>query len=76
MNKTEAKKVIKDAVNEAILYCGSQVSLAEKSNLTQGAIGKYIREEAMPTGVTARRLSEAVDLTIPKERFAPLVFCE
>ena len=74
MDKNEAKEIVKQAVFEAIEYCGTQVSLANKSQLTQGAIGKYIRGEAMPKGESAKQLHLAVDKTIELNRFAPLIF--
>lgn len=74
MNKITAKHIVKTAVIEAIAYCGTQAALADKAEITQGAVGKYIRGDSIPTGVTARKLSKAVDSTIPASRFAPLIF--
>lgn len=74
MEINEAKEIVVMAVKEAVEYCGSQSALAEKAGVSQGAVNKYLRRDCMPTGVTARNLSRAVDNVIPKHRFAPLVF--
>jgi len=76
MNNSKEKEIVKKAVAEAISYCGSQVILAEKAKVTQGAISKYLRGAAMPTGRTARNLSDAVDETVSLGRFAPLIFID
>lgn len=74
MDTKDAKIIVKKSVNDAVAYCGTQVSLAARAKITQGAIGKYIRGETLPTGVTAKKLSKAVDETMPKEKFAPHIF--
>lgn len=74
MSDADFKIIIKEAVKDAVTYCGSQVALADKAGITQGAIGKYLRGDAMPTGVTAKKLSQAVDSTISRDRFAPHIF--
>ena len=74
MNTTNAKSIVKDAVKTAVQYCGTQVALAEKAQITQGAVGKYLRGDALPTGVTAKKLSAAVDYTLDKSCFAPHIF--
>ena len=74
MNNTEAKQIIKKAVAEAIDVVGTQQTLADLSELSQGAISKYYRGEAMPTGPMAKRLENAVKGKIPKWRFAPHVY--
>jgi transcriptional regulator with XRE-family HTH domain len=75
MNTSEAKEVVSQSINKAIAYCGgSQMRLAKKAGLSQGAISKYIRKESLPTGVTARLLAEAVDGTQSPKDFAPHIF--
>lgn len=74
MDITKIKEIVKAAVEEAVVDCGSQVALAEKAGISQGAIGKYLRREALPTGVTANNLSAAVEFRISRERFAPHIF--
>jgi transcriptional regulator with XRE-family HTH domain len=76
MNASSAKKIVSQSVKQAVRYCGTQTALAKKAGITQGAVGKYLREEAMPTGVTAKKLAEAVDYTQQKEHFAPHIFGE
>ena len=66
--------IIKNSVTQAISICGSQVALAKRAGITQGAIGKYIRGEAKPTGVTARKLSLAVCRKLSPADFAPEIF--
>jgi transcriptional regulator with XRE-family HTH domain len=76
MNTSAAKKIVSESVRRAVRYCGTQTALAKKADITQGAVGKYLREEALPTGVTAKKLAEAVDNTQSKEHFAPHIFGE
>jgi transcriptional regulator with XRE-family HTH domain len=76
MNTSNAKEIVSKSVKKAVAYCGTQKALAEKANITQGAIGKYLRKEALPTGVTARNLAKAVDNTQSREEFAPHIFGE
>lgn len=76
MKDKDIKKVIKKAVAEAIKLVGTQKKLADLSNLSQGAIGKYYRGEAKPTGPTAKLLEKAVKGKISKSRFAPHVYDE
>ncbi len=56
------------------MRCGTQEKLAKKAGITQGAIGKYLRGDALPTGVTANKLSFAVDGTQDPASFAPHIF--
>jgi transcriptional regulator with XRE-family HTH domain len=74
MNISKIKKTVKKSVSTAVAYCGSQVELAKRAKVTQGAIGKYLREEALPKGDTAKRLSRAVDGTQKPCDFAPHIF--
>jgi transcriptional regulator with XRE-family HTH domain len=75
MNTVEAKEVVSESVRKAVAYCGgSQMRLAKRAGLSQGAISKYIRKESLPTGVTARLLVEAVDGTLTAKDFAPHIF--
>jgi len=74
MNTSQAKKLVKKSVSKAVASCGSQSALARKAKITQGAIGKYLRGDALPTGVTAKKLSEAVNSEIDPYYFAPLIF--
>jgi transcriptional regulator with XRE-family HTH domain len=76
MNPSIAKKIVSQSVKQAVRYCGTQTALAKKAQITQGAVGKYLREEALPTGVTARKLAEAVDYTQTEGHFAPHIFGE
>lgn len=74
MNTSQVKDIVSKSVNHAIAICGSQVALAKKANITQGAVGKYIRKEALPTGLTAKSLSRAVDGELSPADFAPHIF--
>jgi hypothetical protein len=74
MNTSKAKEIVKISVARAVVLAGSQTKLAEKADLTQGAIGKYLRGEALPTGPTAKRLVAAVDGALNKKDFAPHIF--
>lgn len=58
----------------AIDMCGSQAALAKKTGITQGAVGKYYRGEALPRGETANALSRAVDGKLKPSDFAPHIF--
>jgi len=71
---SDFKKIVKENIQQAITICGSQVALADKAEITQGAIGKYIREECLPTGVTAKKLSKAVSGKLKPKDFAPHIF--
>jgi len=68
------KKIIKKSVEAAIVICGTQAALASKAKITQGAVGKYLRGDAMPAGVTAKNLSKAVGGALPPSKFAPHIF--
>jgi len=72
----ESKELVKQSVLKAIEICGTQDKLAERAGITQGAVGKYIRKEAMPRGETAKRLSKAVNGALSPYHFAPLIFDE
>ena len=74
MNIPESKILVQKTVTEAVNYCGSQVELAKRAGITQGAIGKYLRGDSLPTGVTANKLSSAVDFTISRSNFAAHIF--
>jgi DNA transposition AAA+ family ATPase len=67
------KSIIKNSISKAITTCGSQTKLAVKAGVSQGAIGKYLRGHAMPTGITAKNLSKAVGNQPPSD-FAPHIF--
>ena len=54
---------------KAIQIAGSQEKLAALSGLSQGAISKYKRGAATPTGKSAKKLSKAVGGQIPPEDF-------
>ncbi len=74
MDILEIKEAVKQSVGLAIVFCGTQEKLARKAGITQGAVGKYVRKEALPTGVTAKKLSFAVDGTQSPADFAPHIF--
>lgn len=74
MNTSEIKEIVKKSITTAVGYCGSQVALAKKAEMSQGAIGKYLRGEVLPTGVSAKKLSKAVDGTQKPSDFAPHIF--
>lgn len=74
MNTSKAKEIVSESVKKAVLYCGTQERLAKRAEITQGAVGKYIRKEALPTGVTAKKLAKAVDYTQSESDFAPHIF--
>lgn len=74
MDTEDVKEIVKETVKNAVRYCGSQVEFARRAGISQGAVGKYLRKEALPTGVTAKKLSAAVDGTISKNKFAPHIF--
>jgi len=74
MKTSEFKDVVKKSVAKAVITCGSQSCLAEKAGITQGAISKYIRGDALPTGVTAKNLSLAVGGIQSPSDFAPHIF--
>lgn len=76
MEIDEAKEIVVIAVKEAVKHCGSQAALAEKAGVSQGAVNKYLSRKCIPTGVTAKNLSIAVNGVIPKHRFSPLVFSD
>lgn len=62
------------AIEEAIKACGSQRVLAEKAGVSQAAISKYLRGVMIPTGVTAKKLSEATGGLLKPSDFAPHIF--
>ncbi|MGZ8158375.1 MAG: YdaS family helix-turn-helix protein [Methylobacter sp.] len=68
------KEFVEKSVREAVAICGTQEALASRAGITQGAIGKYLRKEALPTGVTAKKLSVAVNGKLSKSAFAPHIF--
>jgi transcriptional regulator with XRE-family HTH domain len=72
MNIEEARQSVSNNVSKAVDIAGSQVELARKSGITQGAIGKYLRKEAIPRASTARNISKAVDGAIPAHYFSPI----
>jgi transcriptional regulator with XRE-family HTH domain len=74
MNKAQIKDIVKRSVSIAIEQCGTQAALAEKAGITQGAVGKYLRGEAIPRGETANALSEAVGGALEPFDFAPHIF--
>ena len=74
MDTNEFKEIVKKSVSEAVKSCGSQLNLAKKAGLTQGAIGKYVRGETLPTGVSANKLSKAVEGKQQPYDFAPHIF--
>lgn len=74
MNTLHAKEKVKDTVAEAVRLCGTQDALAKKAGITQGAIGKYLRGDALPRGETAKALSKAVNGRLTPKDFAPLIF--
>jgi transcriptional regulator with XRE-family HTH domain len=76
MNTIKSKSIVKQSVKRAVIYCGSQAALARRAGITQGAIGKYLRGETLPTGVTANNLSKAVDNTMHNSDFAPHIFTQ
>ena len=57
---------------KAVAIAGSQVLLAKKSGLTQGAISKYVRQDGLPKASTARRISKAIDGAISPYYFSPI----
>jgi transcriptional regulator with XRE-family HTH domain len=74
MNTSDAKDIVSNSIQKAVAYCGSQTRLAKKSGISQGAISKYVRKDALPTGVTAKKLVRAVDETQSLADFAPHIF--
>lgn len=74
MDILKAKEIVKKSVAEAVKLCGTQCALAERSGVTQGAIGKYLRGDALPRGETAKKLSKAVDGKMGPRDFAPHIF--
>jgi hypothetical protein len=74
MDKQTAKAIVKESVSKAVAYCGTQMNLANKAGITQGAVRKYLIGESLPTGVTAKKLSKAVDNNQLPCEFAPHIF--
>lgn len=74
MNTSQIKEIVKKSVADAVVIAGTQVALAKRAHITQGAIGKYLRGDSIPSGLTAKHLSEAVDGRIPPSGFAPHIF--
>jgi len=74
METSEIKEIVKKSVRTAIKICGTQDALAKKAGVTQGAVGKYLRGESIPTGVTAKNLSNAVNGELQPCDFAPHIF--
>lgn len=72
MNTIQAKEIVSTSVKAAVQICGSQVELAHRAGITQGAVGKYLRKEAIPKASTARRLSVAVNNQITPDQFSPI----
>ncbi len=50
------------------------MALAEKTGISQGAISKYLRGDALPRGDTAKSLSKAVGGRLRPADFAPHIF--
>lgn len=73
MNDIKIKTLVSKNIVTAIKYCGTQTKLAKKAGITQGAVSKYKRGDAIPTYMTAQKLSKAVDKTQPISDFAPYV---
>ena len=71
-NNEPYKTIIRQSVQDAIAIIGTQEKLADKSGLSQGAISKYVRGDAMPSGQAAKKLSAASGF--PPVRFAPHIF--
>jgi transcriptional regulator with XRE-family HTH domain len=76
MDRSIAKEIVKKSVEKAVSYCGTQTALAKRAEITQGAIGKYLRKDSLPTGGTAKKLAKAVDNTQSKKDFAPHIFSD
>lgn len=74
MKISAAKEICKQSVAIAVISCGTQEKLAKKAKITQGAIGKYLRGDALPKGETAKNLSLAVGGAQPPSDFAPHIF--
>jgi transcriptional regulator with XRE-family HTH domain len=74
MDTAKYKEIVKKSVSKAVECCGTQMELAKRAGITQGAVGKYVRGETLPTGVTANKLSKAVNYQQPPSDFAPHIF--
>lgn len=74
MDKKEIKSIVKRSISIAIEICGSQSKLASKAGISQGAVNKYVRGEAMPRGETAIALSKATAGKLTPADFAPQIF--
>lgn len=74
MNTSTNKEILKNSISSAIEICGTQMALAEKTGISQGAISKYLRGDALPRGDTAKSLSKAVGGRLRPADFAPHIF--
>lgn len=74
METLEIKEIVKRSVASAIEICETQVLLAEKTGVSQGAISKYLRGAALPRGEIAKKLSRAVGGQLKPYDFAPHIF--
>ncbi|MGZ4953554.1 MAG: helix-turn-helix domain-containing protein [Methylobacter sp.] len=74
MTKSEIKHIVKQSIEQAIAICETQTALADKAGVTQGAISKYLRGDALPKGETAKNLSVAVAGILKPADFAPHIF--
>lgn len=74
MDISHIKEIVKNSVSVAIESCGTQEKLAKKAGITQGAISKYLRGDALPKGETANALSKAIDGKLKPADFAPHIF--
>lgn len=76
MDTFNAKRIVTRSVSQAVAICGTQSLLAKKASITQGAVGKYLRGDCLPTGRTAKRLSFATGHQLSPYDFAPHIFGE
>ena len=74
MNRKEITKIVSSNVRRAVDMAGTQAILASRAGVTQGAISKFCRAEALPTGITANKLSNAVGGKLSPHDFAPHIF--
>ena len=74
VNRKEITKIVSANVRRAVDLAGTQAILASRAGVTQGAISKFCRAEALPTGMTANKLSNAVGGKLKPCDFAPHIF--